>query len=353
MKTIIITGGAGFIGSNLIRHALSLNKYKVINVDKLTYAGNIESLDDIKNNPNYSFIQGDICDEALFNKLFSEYKPCGILNLAAETHVDRSIDNPDYFINTNIMGTYALLKQALNYYKTLSNETKKEFRFLHISTDEVFGSLDENGLFTEQTAYDPRSPYSASKASSDHLVRAYYHTFCLPTLITNCSNNYGPFQFPEKLIPLVIMNALEEKPLPVYGEGATVRDWLFVGDHCRAIMTVFESGKIGETYNIGGANEKKNIDVVNKICEILDNLKPRQNNQSYKDLITFVKDRPGHDLRYAIDASKIKNELKWTPLENFESGIAKTVEWYINNKSWCDQVSQKGYNRERLGLALH
>lgn len=347
MKKIIVTGGAGFIGSNLVRYLIENTNYEVFNVDKLTYAGNLLSLKDIENNERYSFKQLDICNFQNVTQVINDFQPDSIMHLAAESHVDRSIDNPSDFINTNILGTYNLLQNTYLYYKNLSEEKKNEFRFLHISTDEVFGSLDNKGFFTEKTPYDPRSPYSASKAASDHLVRAWFHTFGLPILITNCSNNYGPYQFPEKLIPVVILNAIYQKPIPVYGNGENIRDWLFVEDHVAALMKVLENGRAGETYNIGGKNEKKNLELVNTICEILDALKPFET--SYKNLIEFVKDRPGHDLRYAIDPDKIKNELNFEPEFTFETGIRKTVQWYLDNLSWCEKVLENKYELQRLG----
>jgi dTDP-glucose 4,6-dehydratase len=351
---ILITGGAGFIGSAVVRHIILDTQDKVINLDKLTYAGNLESLNTIENNPRYTFEQVDICNRAELDRVFLQYQPDAVMHLAAESHVDRSIDGPATFIETNIVGTYTLLEAARHYWKDLSEERKANFRFHHISTDEVYGDLDDPAdLFTETTPYAPSSPYSASKASSDHLVRAWRRTYGLPTLITNCSNNYGPYHFPEKLIPLVILNALEGKPLPVYGKGNQIRDWLYVEDHARALYKVATQGKMGETYNIGGHNEKQNIDVVHKICELLDELKPASttnlNIKSYKELITFVQDRPGHDLRYAIDASKIKRELGWIPAETFETGIRKTVVWYLENLKWAHRVQDGSYQRERLG----
>jgi dTDP-glucose 4,6-dehydratase len=349
---ILVTGGAGFIGSALIRYLIKKTQHNIINVDKLTYAGNLSSLDEIKESPNYFFDKADICNASEIKRIFDKYNPSLVMNLAAESHVDRSIDGPSEFINTNIVGTYVLLDQALQYWKNLNNNEKENFRFHHISTDEVYGDLEnDNDFFTEETPYSPSSPYSASKASSDHLVRAWNRTYGLPTIITNCSNNYGPYQFPEKLIPLMILNAIEGKPLPVYGNGSQVRDWLYVEDHAKALYLAALKGKTGETYNIGGKNEKKNLEVVNIICEILENsnLKKPLNVNKYKDLITFVKDRPGHDLRYAIDASKIENELGWIPEETFESGIEKTVKWYLENLKWCKKVQDGSYKRERLG----
>ena len=347
---ILITGGAGFIGSAVIRHIIKNTNDDVLNIDKLTYAGNLESLKDIDQSPRYQFEQIDICDAEAIQHAFDSFRPNLIMHLAAESHVDRSIDGPAEFINTNIVGTYTLLEAARHYWQNLNEKEKSEFRFHHISTDEVYGDLEgTTDLFTETTSYAPSSPYSASKASSDHLVRAWQRTYGLPTIITNCSNNYGPYHFPEKLIPLVILNALDGKALPVYGKGNQIRDWLFVEDHARALYKVVTEGKIGETYNIGGHNEKQNIEVVKTICHILDELKPQANDQPYESLITFVKDRPGHDLRYAIDARKIANELNWTPTETFDSGIRKTVEWYLNNMEWCSRVQDGSYQRERLG----
>lgn len=346
---IIVTGGAGFIGSALIRHIIKDTNHTVANVDKLTYAGHLESLKEISNSVRYTFEKVDICDSKEIKRIFQQYKPDAIMHLAAESHVDRSIDGSAEFIRTNIVGTHTLLEEAKEYWKALDGESKKKFRFLHISTDEVYGALSETGFFTEETPYDPRSPYSSSKASSDHLVRAWYHTYGLPTMITNCSNNYGPYQFPEKLIPVVILKALQGKEIPVYGKGENVRDWLYVDDHAKALLTVLLNGTPGETYNIGGHNEKKNIDVVNTICSTLDKLSPKSNGKSYKDQITFVTDRPGHDFRYAIDASRIEKELGWKPIETFETGMLKTIQWYINNISWCEAVTKNNYGLERLG----
>lgn len=348
---ILITGGAGFIGSALIRYLIKNTDHQILNIDKLTYAGNLESLVEVESNPNYAFQKTDICDAAAIEQSFSEFQPDLIMHLAAESHVDRSIDGPAEFINTNIVGTYTLLEASRKYWQSLSQHKKSQFKFHHISTDEVYGDLEgTTDLFTESTPYAPSSPYSASKASSDHLVRAWYRTYGLPIVITNCSNNYGPYHFPEKLIPLVILNALDGKALPIYGKGNQIRDWLYVEDHAKALYKVVMEGTIGETYNIGGHNEKQNIEVVKTICHILDVLKPQSNNQPYEELITFVEDRPGHDLRYAIDASKIKNDLGWTPEESFESGIRKTVEWYLNNLDWCRRVQDGSYQRERLGV---
>jgi len=350
-RIFIVTGGSGFIGSNFIHFILS-NGYadKIIDLDKLTYAGNPQNLLKYDNDKRYAFVQGDICDQELVQELFLLHKPDVIINFAAESHVDRSIDGPSDFIRTNISGTYTLLQKSLRYYQSLTKEDQKSFRFHHISTDEVFGSLDNDGIFTEETPYDPSSPYSASKASSDHLVRAWHRTYGLPIIISNCSNNYGPYQFPEKLIPLMILNCLQEKPLPVYGTGENIRDWLFVDDHCDAIHTIIEKGEIGETYNVGGNNEIKNIDIVKTICNLLDNIRPSENLKSYQELITFVKDRPGHDLRYAIDSSKLQNKLGWSPKETFETGIRKTIEWYLDNKTWWLDIQNNTYQQERLGV---
>ena len=348
---IIITGGAGFIGSAVIRHIIQTTNHEVLNVDKLTYAGNLESLSLVDQNPRYHFSQTDICDRVELDKLFELFQPDAVMHLAAESHVDRSISGPYTFIKTNIIGTYTLLEVARKYWLQLDEKRQAEFKFHHISTDEVYGDLEgTTDLFTETTSYAPSSPYSASKASSDHLVRAWHRTYGLPTIVTNCSNNYGSYHFPEKLIPLVILNALEGKSLPIYGKGDQIRDWLFVEDHAQALYKVVTEGVVGETYNIGGHNEKQNIEVVKTICKILNELKPQSNGQQYESLITFVKDRPGHDLRYAIDATKIGNELGWKPKETFETGIRKTVEWYLNNLDWCRRVQDGSYQRERLGV---
>ena len=350
---VLITGGAGFIGSAVVRYILGHTDFNVINIDKLTYAGNLESLPGVSSNSRYSFEQTDICDEAAIAKVFAQYQPTVVMHLAAESHVDRSITGPGEFIQTNIIGTYNMLEQARRYYENLRGSAKQAFRFHHISTDEVYGDLEgTDDLFTETTAYAPSSPYSASKASSDHLVRAWGRTYGLPIIITNCSNNYGPYHFPEKLIPHIILNALQGKPLPVYGDGSQIRDWLYVEDHARALVKVVTEGNVGETYNIGGHNEKKNIQVVEIICELLEELAPQKPSgvSLYRDLIEFVTDRPGHDTRYAIDASKMQSELGWTPEESFETGIRKTVEWYLNNESWWRRVLDGSYQGERLGL---
>lgn len=348
----LITGGAGFIGSAVIRYLINETEHQVFNVDKLTYAGNLESLSNVSDHPRYQLAQADICDRQAINRLFKSYRPQIVMHLAAESHVDRSIDGPADFIQTNIVGTSVLLEEARSYWQTIDEEEKARFRFHHISTDEVYGSLGEEGMFKEETAYDPSSPYSASKASSDHLVRAWHRTFDLPVVISNCSNNYGPYQFPEKLIPLMILNALDGKPLPIYGKGNQVRDWLYVDDHARALYLVANEGELGETYNIGGHNEKTNMEVVETLCGILDELAPDHpaGINHYSDLITFVKDRPGHDLRYAIDADKIERALGWQPEETFETGIRKTVEWYLDNSSWWERVLDGSYRGERLGL---
>lgn len=351
-KRFLVTGGAGFIGSAVVRLLSGRGDADVCVIDKLTYAGNLESLCKVSDNPRFRFEQADICDKEAMNRIFADFQPDIVMHLAAESHVDRSIDGPWEFIHTNIVGTYTLLEAARNYYNSLPEDKKKGFRFHHISTDEVYGDLEgPEDLFTEATPYAPSSPYSASKASSDHLVRAWRRTFGLPTIVTNCSNNYGPYHFPEKLIPLMILNALAGKPLPVYGKGEQIRDWLYVEDHARALCLVAEKGVPGETYNIGGHNEMKNIDVVKKICALLDELKPRGDGKSYCEQITFVADRPGHDMRYAIDAGKIARELNWTPEETFESGIRKTVLWYLENRdTWCKNVLNGSYQCQRLGL---
>ena len=347
MKKYLVTGGCGFIGSNYIRTVLDKEEdLHVVNLDKLTYAGNIQNLNGISSN-NLTIVKGDICDVDLVNSLFEKHQFDTVVHFAAESHVDRSIEGPAEFIQTNVVGTLNLLEQSRIFINKTNNDN---FRFLHVSTDEVYGSLGDDGKFLETTPYDPSSPYSASKAGSDHLVRAWNRTFGLPTLITNCSNNYGSYQFPEKLVPLMIINCLQGKPLPVYGKGENVRDWLFVGDHCDAIQTVLAKGEMGETYNIGGNNEIKNIDVVTIICSLLDEISPRKNGSSYSDLITFVKDRPGHDFRYAIDAGKIRNDLGWSPNESFETGIRKTIHWYLDNQNWWKAIQDNNYRQERLGV---
>ena len=341
---ILLTGGAGFIGSAVVRHIIKNTDDEVLNLDKLTYAGNLESLNEISGNPRYQFQQVDICDADKLADVFTMFKPDVVMHLAAESHVDRSIDGPTAFIQTNIVGTYTLLEAARQYWQGLEESKKTHFRFHHISTDEVYGDLEgTTDLFTETTSYAPSSPYSASKASSDHLVRAWQRTYGLPTIVTNCSNNYGPYHFPEKLIPLVILNALDGKPLPIYGKGDQIRDWLFVEDHARALYQVVTQGVVGETYNIGGHNEKKNLQVVTTICAILDELHPQANMQPYADLITFVQDRPGHDLRYAIDATKINEELGWKPSVTFEQGLSLTIDWFLSNKEWLDNVTSGDY----------
>ncbi len=380
MKRVLVTGGAGFIGSAVCRYLVGEKGINVLNVDKLTYAGNTESLKEIADSPLYRFAQADICDGAKISALLSEFQPDAIMHLAAESHVDRSIDGPSAFIETNIVGTYTMLDCTREYWAELPDDRKEAFRFHHISTDEVYGSLGETGLFEETTPYDPRSPYSASKASSDHLVMAWYHTYGLPVVVTNCSNNYGPYHFPEKLIPLVILNALDEKPLPIYGKGDQIRDWLYVEDHALALVTAVEMGTPGETYNVGGRNERTNLEVVQAICDILDELAPlsqksesltsdlrsptsenltsdlcpptsEQKSSSYKELITFVQDRPGHDMRYAIDATKLETELGWKAQENFETGIRRTIQWYLDNPWWWGPLRAERYAGERLGRA--
>ncbi|MDB5592900.1 dTDP-glucose 4,6-dehydratase [Enterovirga sp.] len=350
LSRILVTGGAGFIGSALIRHLVTESPYRVLNLDKLTYAGSLSSLEAVAEDPRYGFIQADICDEAALAAVFAAFDPDVVVHLAAESHVDRSIDGPDAFIETNVVGTYRLLRAAARHWSGLDPERRGQFRFHHVSTDEVFGSLGPEGLFSETTPYDPRSPYSASKAGSDHLVRAWHHTYGLPTLVTNCSNNYGPFHFPEKLIPLVILKALAGEPLPVYGTGENVRDWLFVEDHVRAIRRVFEAGRPGETYNVGGNAERTNLEVVRTICSVLDELRPRPDGRPHDEAITFVADRPGHDLRYAIDASKLRAELGWAPQETFETGLRRTVEWFLASEPWWRAIQSRGYGGERLGL---
>ena len=346
---LVVTGGAGFIGSEVVRQYINESDAVVINLDKLTYAGNLESLRSVEKDPRYHFEEADICDRNRVAEILRQHKPDAVMHLAAESHVDRSIDGPAQFIETNISGTSVLLEEARKYWNGLGPDRKRSFRFHHVSTDEVYGSLGSDGLFVETTPYDPRSPYSASKASSDHLVRAWHHTYGLPVIITNCSNNYGPYQFPEKLIPLMILNALDGKPLPIYGKGENVRDWLHVEDHARALRHVLQHGKTGETYNIGGHNEKTNNEVVHSICRLLDELAPSSSGNSYQSLIEYVSDRPGHDLRYAIDAGKIERDLGWTPKETFETGLRRTVKWYIENRDWSSHVLDGSYQRQRLG----
>jgi len=347
---VLITGGAGFIGSAVSRRVINCAEDHILVLDKLTYAGNLDSMAPIAKNPRYSFLRADICDRAAVAQALESFRPQVVMHLAAESHVDRSIDGPAAFIETNVVGTFTMLDAALAYWRELGSEDAGNFRFMHISTDEVFGTLGAEGFFHEDTPYAPNSPYSASKAGSDHLVRAWRETYGIPTIVTNCSNNYGPYHFPEKLIPLIILNALEEKPLPVYGRGENIRDWLFVEDHAAALMLVAREGKIGESYNVGGRNEKKNIEVVETICSILDEIQPRRAG-SYRELITFVQDRPGHDLRYAIDCSKIERELGWRPVETFETGLRKTVQWYLDNPLWWQSIRSGKYRGERLGIA--
>lgn len=348
MKTLLVTGGAGFIGGNFVLQAIA-DGLNIVNLDKLTYAGNRDTLATLDGHARHIFVQGDISDRALVAKLLAEHKPYAIVNFAAESHVDRSIDGPAAFVETNVVGTLGLLECVRDYWRSLEGEAREAFRFLHVSTDEVYGSLGPEGKFTETTPYAPNSPYSASKAASDHLVRAFHHTYGLPTLTTNCSNNYGPYQFPEKLIPLVIQKALAGESLPVYGDGMNIRDWLFVGDHCSAIRRVLEAGRVGETYNVGGNAERTNITVVKTICALLDDRRPLADGRQRESLITYVKDRPGHDRRYAIDASKLERELGWKPSQTFESGIAATVDWYLANQPWVQRVLDGSYRMERLG----
>ena len=350
MPTWLVTGGAGFIGGNFVLRAVA-NGVNVINLDALTYAGNLDTLSSLQGNPLHVFAQGDIGDRELVSGLLKEHQPDAVVNFAAESHVDRSIDGPGAFIQTNVVGTLGLLEATRDYWKALDGERREQFRFLHVSTDEVYGSLGDTGKFTETTPYAPNSPYSASKAASDHLVRAFHHTYGLPVLTTNCSNNYGPYHFPEKLIPLIIARALAGEPLPVYGDGQNVRDWLFVGDHCSAIRTVLEKGRVGETYNVGGNAEKQNIEVVHTVCALLDARAPREDGQPRSSQITFVADRPGHDRRYAIDASKLRDELGWEPAYTFEQGIGETVDWYLSNQDWVKRVLDGSYRLERIGTA--
>ncbi|MFO1417396.1 MAG: dTDP-glucose 4,6-dehydratase [Methylotetracoccus sp.] len=350
-QTILVTGGAGFIGGNFVLQQMARGGIEIINLDALTYAGNLDTLESLDENPDHVFVLGSIADRDLIAYLLDRYQPWAIVNFAAESHVDRSIDSPEAFIQTNVLGTFQLLEAARHYWRELSSPQREQFRLLHVSTDEVYGSLGETGLFTEENPYRPNSPYSASKASSDHLVRAYFHTYGLPVLTTNCSNNYGPYQFPEKLIPLMIHNAVRGRPLPIYGAGTNVRDWLFVADHCRAIQRVLEGGRPGEVYNVGGNSEKTNLEVVNTLCALLDELLPDSPHRPHDRLITYVADRPGHDQRYAIDASKIRQELGWEPQESFESGLRRTVRWYLDNDDWCQRVMTGEYRGERLGLS--
>jgi len=347
-QLLLVTGGAGFIGANFVLQAIA-DGISIVNLDKLTYAGNLDTLSSLQHTDRHVFVQGDIGDRDLVARLLAEHRPDAIINFAAESHVDRSIDGPAEFVQTNVVGTLGLLECARDYWRSLDGEAREAFRFLHVSTDEVYGSLGAEGKFTEQTAYAPNSPYSASKAASDHLVRAFQHTYGLPTLTTNCSNNYGPYQFPEKLIPLIIQKALAGEPLPVYGDGRNIRDWLFVGDHCSAIRQVLKAGRIGETYNVGGNAERENIAVVKTVCALLDNRQPLASGEPRESLIAYVKDRPGHDRRYAIDSSKLQNELGWKPSQTFETGIAQTVDWYLANQQWSARVLDGSYRMERLG----
>ena len=357
MNLLLVSGGAGFIGSNFVRHVLERTSYDVVVVDKLTYAGSLRNLDDVLKSPRTTFIQADIADSGAMTGIFATHRPTAVANLAAETHVDRSIDGPTPFIQTNVVGTFVLLEVALAYIRNLPSEARSAFKFLHVSTDEVYGTLGPTGLFSETTPYAPRSPYAASKASGDHLVNAYFHTYDLPTLITNSSNNYGPFQFPEKLIPLMILNALEGRRLPVYGDGGNVRDWVHVEDHCAGLLLALERGRPGEKYNIGGGNERTNLEVVERVCDALEELHPAAQNRAmrlpggYRSLMTRVADRPGHDRRYALDATKSREHLGWKPRHGFESGLRATVEWYLSHRDWCEQVQAGRYDRERLGLS--
>ena len=351
MNPILVTGGAGFIGGEFVRQWISKEPESIVNLDKLTYAGNLDSLESVAGDPRHIFVQGDIGDSECIRSLLAQHHPSAVVNFAAESHVDRSIDGPADFVETNVLGTFRLLEETRSYWNSLPEGAKASFRFLHVSTDEVYGSLGPVGKFTEKTPYAPNSPYSASKASSDHFVRAYYHTYGLPTVTTNCSNNYGPFQFPEKLIPLIILNCLEGKALPVYGEGLQSRDWLHVGDHCRAIREVVKRGRVGEVYNIGGDNEKTNIEVVKTICKVVDQFRPGLEHSPSESLIKYVTDRPGHDNRYAIDFNKIKAELSWSPQVSFDTGIRMTVAWYLENKPWIENIANGGHHRGRLGLS--
>jgi dTDP-glucose 4,6-dehydratase len=355
-ENLVVTGGAGFIGSNFVRHVLARTDHRVVVVDKLTYAGSIENLEGLAKHPRFTFVQADIADRVAMARVFADYQPGAVMNLAAESHVDRSIDSPRSFVETNIVGTFVLLDASRQFVSGLAPDAASRFRFVHISTDEVYGTLGSDGLFSETTPYAPNSPYAASKAAADHLVRSYFHTFGLPTIITNCSNNYGPYQYPEKLIPLMILNALEGRPLPIYGDGGHIRDWLHVDDHCVGLLLVLQRGRPGEKYNIGGGNERTNLQVVDALCATLDMLVAPQSNPalngaaSYSTLKTFVPDRPGHDRRYAIDASKIRRELGWTPSHNFEEGLRETIAWYLEHRGWCEQVESGRYGRQRLGL---
>lgn len=349
-KRFLVTGGAGFIGSAVVRHLIANSSHGVCVLDKLTYAGNLASLAPVIRDPRLQFVQADICDEAAVRSTLRTYRPDVVMHLAAESHVDRSIEGPGAFIQTNVVGTYVLLHAAFDYWRGLEGSARDQFRFHHISTDEVYGSLGADGLFREDTPYAPNSPYSASKAGSDHLVRAWRHTYGLPTVVTNCSNNYGPYHFPEKLIPLTILNALERKPLPVYGRGENIRDWLFVDDHVEALLCVIENGQVGESYNVGGSSERRNLDVVNAVCDLVDEMAPERGQRPRRELITYVQDRPGHDLRYAIDCSKLRNELGWRARETFESGLRKTVRWYLDNRPWWEAIRAGTYRGERLGV---
>lgn len=349
-KNILVTGGAGFIGSALTRHLIAKTNYRVLVIDKLTYAGNLSSLAPVMQSDRFRFVNADICDRTAVAQNIEQFQPDIITHLAAESHVDRSVDGPADFIQTNLVGTFSMLQGALDYWRKLGSDRQNSFRFHHISTDEVFGTLGASGYFTENTKYDPRSPYSASKAGSDHLVRAWHHTYGLPVVVTNCSNNYGPYHFPEKLIPLIILKCLSGEALPVYGDGSNIRDWLFVDDHVAALTSVFERGRNGESYMIGGNSERSNLDVVHAICDTLDDINPRADGASFRTQISFVADRPGHDFRYAIDSTKLRNELGWVPVESFESGISKTIAWYLGNRSWWTDILSGSYSGERLGL---